>query len=680
MFFKQIRRNAAKNRKGNGLFFGSLVIAIVAFYTLLSLGEQDVMRYLATVESDAVGKLMMLLPVVYAVSLFFVFFLVYFACKYQTDSRRKEFGLYLMLGMKRGRLFFMLFLETLWSSVISLAVGLPVALFLTEGISLATAKIVGLGIIGHHFSFSPDAILWTVCGFVVVQILSMLIICMGLGKTETAEFFRSGAAKKQTSLSGVKSTLCFVGGIGLLSAAYYLGMFRMHTLSVVVMLAVILCGIPGTFLLYRGLGGFLGQHIRRKSSDAVGLQTFTARQVQENVLSQHKSLAVSSLLLLMALSCISYGISMGLGRSGSSRSVDFSLFGEEEQVDTVLERADIREMVKDSYPLYLSMVKHGYFRDEEKAFDTAKLKEALRTVNGSESLIENIIENLHIEYVIAESSYNRILKNIGKEELKLSGHEVAIYTSDANAGDFGLILTKAFGSKTSIGIDGIEYRIRPALCMDNVVADRAITLYMALVVPDELYTQLARYPEAYCRNVSLTDEIVDGMGLMQAVQKMDAQLADSGIKYDSYLGGIGRNLFYTVAASYLTVYLGVLFWLIANTVIGLKYLISQRQTRRRYETLTMLGADTPSMRRSVRQQIGNYFALVLTVALVSSVAAIYTMFTSFTKLPVGTSISTVALLSVLALAFFAIIETLYIGVVKRTAIREINQIEITNRR
>lgn len=680
MFFKQIRRNAAKNRKGNGLFFGSLVIAIVAFYTLLSLGEQDVTRYLATVESDAVGKLMVLLPVVYAVSLFFVFFLVYFACKYQTDSRRKEFGLYLMLGMKRGRLFFMLFLETLWSSVISLAVGLPVALFLTEGISLATAKIVGLGIIGHHFSFSPDAILWTVCGFVVVQLLSMMIICMGLGKTETAEFFRSGAAKKQTSLSGIKSTLCFVVGIGLLITAYYLGIFRMHTLSVVVMLAVILCGIPGTFLLYRGLGGFLGQHIRRKSSDAVGLQTFTARQVQENVLSQHKSLAVSSLLLLMALSCISYGISMGLGRSGSSRSVDFSLFGEEEQVDDVLERADIREMVKDSYPLYLSMVKHGYFRDEEKAFDTAKLKEALRTVNGSESLIENIIKNLHIEYVIAESSYNRILKNIGKEELKLSEHEVAIYTSDADAGDFGSILTKAFDSKTSIGIDGIEYRIRPALCMDNVVADRAITLYMALVVPDELYTQLARYPEAYCRNVSLTDEIVDDMGLMQAVQKMDAQLADSGIKYDSYLGGIGRNLFYTVAASYLTVYLGVLFWLIANTVIGLKYLIGQRQTRRRYETLTMLGADTPSMRRSVRQQIGNYFALVLTVALVSSAAAIYTMFTSFTKLPVGTSISTVALFSALALAFFAIIETLYIGVVKRTAIREINQIEITNRR
>lgn len=676
MFCKQVRRNAAKNRKGNGLFFGSLVIAIVAFYTLLSLGEQDVMRYLATIESDAVGKLMMMLPAVYAVSLFFVFFLVYFACKYQTDSRKREFGLYLMLGMKRSRLFFMLFAETLWSSLISLLTGIPIALFLTEGISLATAKIVGLGIIGHHFSFSPDAMLWTVCGFILVQLLSMLVICMNLVKAETAEFFRSGSEKKQAPLSGVRSTACFTLGTGLLIAAYYLGIFQMHSLRMVVMLAVIVCGILGTFLLYRGLGGFLGQYIRRKSPNAAGLKTFTARQVQENVLSQHKSLAISSLLLLMALSCISYGISMGFGRSGSRRSVDFSLFGTETEMNAVLEKNDIDEMVEDSYPLYLSAVKDGYDRDEEKAFDTGEFVKALRTVEDS----DNIIENLHIEYVIGESSYNRILKNMGKEELKLADHETAIYTSMGNDGDFGSILTKAISGGISIGIDGVNYSIRPTLCMDNVVADRAITLYLALVVPDELFTKLASEPEAYCRNVNLKDEIVDNTGLMQAIQKMDAMLEDTGIEYDSYLGGIGRNLFYTVAASYLTIYLGVLFWLIANTVIGLKYLISQRQTKHRYETLTMLGADTPSMCRSVKKQIGIYFVLVLSTALVSSAAAIFTMFRSFTKLPVGTSVSTVALISAIALVIFAAVEIVYIGIVKRTASREVSRIEITNRR
>ncbi len=74
MFFKHVRRNAAKYRKNNGLFFSSLVVAIVAFYTLLSLGDQDVMLFLKTIESDAVSKLMLLIPVVFMISLFFVFF------------------------------------------------------------------------------------------------------------------------------------------------------------------------------------------------------------------------------------------------------------------------------------------------------------------------------------------------------------------------------------------------------------------------------------------------------------------------------------------------------------------------------------------------------------------------------------------------------------------------------
>lgn len=679
MFFKQVRRNAAKNRKGNGLFFGSLVIAIVAFYTLLSLGEQDVMRYLATVEGDAVAKLLRLLPIVYAISLFFVFFLVYFACKYQTDSRRRELGMYLMLGMKRSRLFSMLFCETLWSSVISLLIGLPAALFLTEGISLATAKAVGLGIIGHRFSFSADAVLWTVCGFVLVQLLSMLIICFGLGKAEPADLLRSGDVKKQTVLSGAKNTVLFVAGLGLLLAAYYLGMFQMHTLRPTVLLAIVVFGILGTFLLYRGLGGFLGLRIRRKSPDALGLMTFTARQVQENVLSQHKSLAVSSLLLMMALACISYGISMGLGLSANSRSVDFSLFGEERQIDAVLEKSSVREMIKDSYPLYLSMVKHGYFRGEERAFDTSELENALSNVEGFDYLVDNIIENLHIEYVIAASAYDRILKNMGKEEIHLAEHQAALYTSMANEGDFGSVLEKALKKEIAIGIDGTDYEMIPSLYYDNVVADRSITLYMALIVPDDVFASLARDPGAYCRNIRLSDEVVAEMGLMQAVQKMDAQLSGTGIRYDSYLRSIGRNLFYSVAASYLTIYLGILFWLIANTVIGLKYLIGQRQTKHRYETLTMLGADMPSICRSVKRQIQVYFLLVLSVALVSSAAAIYTMFTSLTKLPIGASMMTAVWLSAVALAVFAAVEILYINIVKRTANREIRRLEITNR-
>lgn len=266
MFFNQVWRNAAKNRKESGLLFGSLVIAIVAFYTLLSLGEQDVMRFLNTIEGDAVRKLMMLLPFVYMISLFFVFFLVYFACKYQVDSRKRELGVYLMLGMKQSRLFLLLFCENLWNSLLSLLIGLPVALLLSEGISLVTAKLVGLGIIGHTFAFSGKAVAWTIGGYILVQMMSMLAVILPLSKMEPVQLLHGCTTEKQTNLG--KSSLFFFFGVLLLLTAYYLGIFRLAALEQIVFFALLVSGVIGTFLLYRGLGGFLGRRIQRKSAGA----------------------------------------------------------------------------------------------------------------------------------------------------------------------------------------------------------------------------------------------------------------------------------------------------------------------------------------------------------------------------------------------------------------------------
>ena len=201
MYFKQILYNIKKNRKDNGLFFATLLIAIVAFYTLLSLESQDVMRFLNALEGDAIQKLMLLVPIIYVVSLFFVFFLVYFAYAYQMENRRREFGLYLMFGMKRGRLFLMLMCETILNSILSVFVGIPLALLLTESISLTTARLVGLGIIGHQFSLSPTAILGTVGGFFLVQLAAMLILSVRFCRMDPADLLKqeTEAAKKPTS-------------------------------------------------------------------------------------------------------------------------------------------------------------------------------------------------------------------------------------------------------------------------------------------------------------------------------------------------------------------------------------------------------------------------------------------------------------------------------------------------
>lgn len=102
-----------------------MITAVAMFYIVLSLGQQDVIRFLSEIESDAVERLLTnLLPTVYLCALLFVFFLVVFANKYQLECRSRELGLYLMFGMTKIKLFIQIMTEGLITSFLALLGGL----------------------------------------------------------------------------------------------------------------------------------------------------------------------------------------------------------------------------------------------------------------------------------------------------------------------------------------------------------------------------------------------------------------------------------------------------------------------------------------------------------------------------------------------------------------------------
>ena len=112
MFYKLAWRNSKRSRNENLIYFFTMVIAAAAFYIILSLKEQDVIRFLGEIESDAVQRLLTnLMPTVYFCVLLFVFFLVVFANKYQLECRSRELGLYLMFGMTKKHLFIQIMVE-----------------------------------------------------------------------------------------------------------------------------------------------------------------------------------------------------------------------------------------------------------------------------------------------------------------------------------------------------------------------------------------------------------------------------------------------------------------------------------------------------------------------------------------------------------------------------------------
>ena len=275
---------------------------------ILSLENQDVMLFLKNMESDAVDRLFLLITVLYMVSLFFLFFLVYFSGKYQLEQRSHEFGMYLMFGMGRKRLFFMLLAEDIWNSLLSLAAGIPIAVLLSELISLITAKAVGLGIVGHRFTFSFRAAIWTVAGYLVIRLAALLIQSGSIAAKEITQLLSESQDKRHKVHKRYMTAIQLAVSLIMLAAAYAKAVKGNAWKSAGQMGITMALGI---FLLFRGIGILFDLFLRRRRSEK-GLTVFTFRQIQETIVLRPDSIAVSSLLLLAALCCFGYGTSVSL--------------------------------------------------------------------------------------------------------------------------------------------------------------------------------------------------------------------------------------------------------------------------------------------------------------------------------------------------------------------------------
>lgn len=671
MFFEMVLRNSRRSKKENGIFFSSLVVSIIAFYIILSLETQDVMLFLKTMESDAVGKLLTLIPVLYGVTLFIIFFLVYFAGKYQLERRNHEFGICLMSGMRQETLFGMLLAEDLLGSVWALGIGIPLAILISEIISLVTARLVGLGIIGHRFQCSLSAVMWTVIGFVLVKLLSFLVLSRQIVKKEVGELLAEAREEKEECAGGRKTAVLLIAGIVLLGITYTGAIDGTAWRSVFHLGAAVLLGIAGTFALFHGLGS--GLELFRKKDNVRGLQTFTFRQLQENIVRQPNVLAICSLLVLMAVCCFGYGISIGFGTEKTAvHTMDYTFEADGADVPDVLEQEGIRKDFKD-----LAEIRMGMFFAEDDTHEfvcdeVISAAERLPDVPEKETLVNNL-GYWGSPYLIPVSDYNHLLELAGEKPLSLTEHQ-AVYYDDPERGNEELwkLMDQVLGMSPAVVLDGERYELLPNAEHQNLVVDRLITVSGGLIVNDKTFDRLIAKDHAFSYwNAVLRDDLVKKAGLMQAIAGVNEQLNRTSLPYESYLQNMGRQLFYMVASSYVTIYLAIIFLVIANTVMGVQFLMRQQKSGRRYQTLIHLGCDYEVLCDSAGTQIRWFFLCPVLAAVCSSIFGIRSLFT-------GTMVSRmngrIPLLLVIAGAVTVLllaVECLYVTWVKRISDRQI---------
>lgn len=264
------------------------------------------MVFLKKMESDAVDRLFQIIPAFFVMTLVILFFLIYYASKFQLERRRHEFGVYLMMGMRRSKLFRMLLAEDIGSSLAALITGLPIAILLSELISLITAKCVGLGIVGHQVTFSIQAIIITAVGFLVIKLVAFLILSGKIAGQEIgALLVDTPEGTKKQFPAGVYA-VSFVLGIICLAVAYSMAIGGRSWTTLRKMSETILIGFVGMLLLFYGMR-FLSTVWQTQPWES-RLRVFNFRQVQENVIRKSSTLSISSILILATLCCFGAGI------------------------------------------------------------------------------------------------------------------------------------------------------------------------------------------------------------------------------------------------------------------------------------------------------------------------------------------------------------------------------------
>ena len=667
MFSELVKRNSRRIRRENGLFFASLLIAIIAFYIILSLSHQDVMVFLKTMESNAVNRLLTLVPALYVMTLCILFFLVYYANRFQLARRRHEFGVYLMLGMQRRTLFGMLLAEDLRSSVIALAIGLPAAVLISELISLVTARLVGLGIVGHRFALSLPAIGWTAAGFLAIKLLASLILSgkivreeIGALLTETPE-----GTKKQRPAAVYAAAL--VLGAALLAGAYTFAIRGYAWSSLRYMAGTLALGLSGTLLLFYGLRVIIDRLARR--GGAGQLQVFNFRQVEETVIHRSGTLAISSLLILAALCCFGAGVATARSSRAETHTLDYTFPTDSKSADTVRETLTAHGL--DSAFSDIFEMRIGRVRTSTDYQNTVKFPALQRTIALLQRIrqeIQYMLEAVGYPHLIALSGYNRLLAAAGLPELTLADDEAAVYCdSEVSLASRTALINRLIAEDSAITIDGAPFTLVGQVQSVSVVTDRSITMLFALIVPDAVFEHYTQGDYDVYLDGLLAPSMTEGKSLMNAIADMNALLNPLGLKYESYLQNLGRELFYIVAASYLTIYLAIIFLVVANTVIGVQFLMGQQKAARRYRTLVRLGAEHDTLCRAAKTQINWYFGLPVGVAVVSSAFGVRALFTGMLTAQAQRGMTDLMITAGAMILLLCVVEWIYMAAVKRSS-------------
>ncbi len=214
---------------------------IMMYYIILFIKYSDAIQYIRG--SETVTTMMGFGAGVVAV---FAAIFLFYTNSFLMRRRKKEFGLYNILGMNKWNISRIIFWESVIEAVISMAAGLTIGILLSKTAELGLVNIIKADI-NYSFYVSPDAILMTVLVFGVIFFALFLNNVFQIRRTNTIALLNSESFGEKPPKS---NWVLGIGGVIVLIAAYYIAVTIKDPIEALVWFFVaVIMVIAGTYLL-----------------------------------------------------------------------------------------------------------------------------------------------------------------------------------------------------------------------------------------------------------------------------------------------------------------------------------------------------------------------------------------------------------------------------------------------
>ena len=607
MLTKLVFKNVGKSMQDYTVYFFTLVFGVSIFYMFNSIYAQKEIMVVTEILTDSMIALRKILSVISVFVAVILGFLIVYANSFFIRRRKKEMGIYMTLGMSKGKISAILVLETFLMGLLALIAGLILGVFGSQFMSVFTAKIFEADMTAYKFIFSLDAAVKSILYFAVIFLTVIIFNTIAVNKYKLIDLIYGGRKNESLKIRSTKlSVLVFLVSIVFLGTAYGLvlknGIININR----IFLWSIILGIAGTLLFFFSLSGILTKLIQsNRKLYYKNLTMFVTRQLTSKINTNFISISVVSIVLLLVIGIFSTGYSMKNILSADLKETapyDVSFYGDGKgNHKTIYESLPLSikgiDAISHEYSIYRGDL---HFKDYPVDYSSLSFD----------------IWKRGVDFVMF-SDFQKFIEMQGKEKNDLPGNGYFIIAT----GDVYLHIAQQFLDRNvTITLGGKT--LQPKGEVQNIKlsnSDSGITF----VVDDGFSEILDKSPDQVLNMICKTGEGSKELQEKLIQYRNSEDYQEKGFWYYSSRDEIyASSLAMKAIISFLAIYLGIVFMVACAAILAIQQLAQASDNKERYALLRKLGAEKKMLDRALFVQILCYFLLPFILGIVHSIVGL----------------------------------------------------------